>query len=422
MTNDGGTLRNLLSGGDTSQELTDAAKRAVEQHLEPDEGLEFEVPGKATVTRESDGETTDLGDGDGGSLLAVTDRQVLLVVYTPDDETVIDAHYTDIRNIELDSSFLKTTLVLDVWDDGSYRFRPRSSDTAEAAVEYVDSVSDAWQFCETLLDELEGQTSTIGSHVEAGRLDQAESVLEDAHVTMAELEERNDRAELGDVFAERARRAERELHRTRIHARLSRAKTLVTEAKHQTDATNYTGAYQRYDRARDHLEDALDIAAEHGFDDPPRATAEIEHIESRMKNLEVRPMALAKQATERALGTNHADEEVDAWADALEHYRDALTTGWGTSFDTAGDKEELRTLAEGAVDNLIQAHKNYAAELEMKAEQDAERGNVESARDHYENALDELDAAQDLAREFRSGDPDVIAEQKNWLEWNLEAL
>ena len=422
MTNDGGTLRNLLSGGDTSGELTEEAKRAIEQHLDAGEELEFEIHGKGTVTREVDGEVTDIGQGDGNSLLAVTDRQVLLVVYTPHDETVIDAHYTDVRNIELDSSFLKTTLVLDVWDDGSYRFRPRSKDTAQEAVEYVDAISDAWQFSETLLDELEGQTTTVGSHIEAGRLDQAESVLEDAHVTMAELEGRIEAADLGDVFADRARQAEGELHRTRIHAHLSRAKTLTTEAKHQTDATNYTGAYQRYERAKAHIERAQAIAAEHGFDDPPRATAELGHIDSRMKNLEVRPMALAKQATERALGTNHADEEVDAWADALEHYRDALTTGWGTSFDTAGDPQELRDLAEGAVDNLIQAHKDYAAELEMKAEEDTDRGNVESARDHYETAIEHVEAAHDLSREFRSGDSDAIAEQKRWLEWNLEAL
>jgi len=421
MSNEPGTLRRLLSGGNTAGQSVEEIERVRDSHLAANENLRYQLPGKDVLTHEQAADTEDIGvAGETDSVGIVTDQKLLFVLNSPESTEVIEISYVDVSGVETTDGLLKTVLVVEVWEEGIYRFRLSSSDTLADAVEYVERASECWQFADALLDELDVLTTKLGEHIEAGRLDEAETVLDDAQANIAELRERIESDGFEETLGPLVREAERTLYRTRMRAHIARAKTLVAEARHQTDATDYNGAYQRYDRAGTHLELSLSIAEEHGFDEPTVARSELETIESRMRNLEVRPMALGRQATERARGTDHADVAVEAWEEALEHYRDALTAGWGTPFEGSADTDEIRFLVEGAVGNLIEARREYATELEAQGDTDSEGNRDELARDRYERALEQLTAARTLAREFRSGDVDDIERQREILEWKLD--
>jgi tetratricopeptide (TPR) repeat protein len=413
----------LLSGGNTAGQSVEEIERVRDSHLEADEDLQYQLPGKDVLSHEQAEETEDIGvAGETDSVGVVTNRKLLFVLTSAEETEVIELPHADIRGVETTGGLLKTVLVVEVWDAGRYRFRLSSDDSLAEAVEYIRHASDCWQFADALLDELDVLTRKLGDHIEAGRLDEAETVLGEAQTTIAELRERIEADGFEAAIGPRVDEAERKLYRTRMRAHIARAKTLVAEARHQTDATDYNGAYQRYDRAGTHLELSLSIAEKQGFDEPTVARSELETIESRMRNLEVRPMALGRQATERARGTDHADVAVEAWEEALEHYRDALTAGWGTPFEGSAGTDEIRFLVEGAVGNLIEARREYAAELETQGDNDSEGGRNELARNRYERALEQLAAARDLAREFRSGDVDDIERQREGIKWKLDTL
>jgi tetratricopeptide (TPR) repeat protein len=423
MSNKPGTLRRLFSGGSVAKQPTEKVEGALAAYLDPAERLQYQLPGTDVLTHERTNGTDNIGvAGETDSMCVVTNRQLLFVVSSPEGNETVELPHSELRGVETEGGLLKTVLVVDVWEDGQYRLQLASSDSLTEAVDYVDQASGCWQFADALLDELEGLTTKLGEHTEAGRLNDAETVLGDAQDTLEQLHERIRSDGFEEIIGPRVEEAERTLYRTRMRAHIARAKTLVAEAKHQTDATDYNGAYERYDRAGTHLELALSIAQNHGFDEPTVARSELETIESRMRNLEVRPMALGRQATERARGTDHADVAVEAWEAALEHYRDALTAGWGTPFEGSADTDDIRFLVEGTVGNLIEARREYATELETQGDNDAEGGRIEIARDQYERALDQLAAARDLTKEFRSGDIEDIRRQRELLEWKLDSL
>jgi hypothetical protein len=76
------------------------------------------------------------------------------------------------------------------------------------------------------------------------------------------------------------------------------------------------------------------------------------------------PVGLAKQATERALGTDDPAVRVETTQAALEHYRDALTVVWGADREHPYDREELRYRVALLADGLVDARQAYAARLE----------------------------------------------------------
>jgi hypothetical protein len=192
---------------------------------------------------------------------------------------------------------------------------------------------------------------------------------------------------------------------------VNRAEILIRQGRNQTDSRAYTGAYASYTRAREHLETALMAAIEHGFDVVDIQTR-IDDVANRIDSLRVRPIALAHQARERAQKTDHTDIAVQAWQDALDHYRDALTAGWGTDFDFSGNVEELPARIESTVEQLLAARRRFARELLVDGISYRDAGDLETGVERCTMADTQLDTAAQLAREYRSGDPAAIREQK----------
>jgi tetratricopeptide (TPR) repeat protein len=400
-------LRARLSPGSQAGEASDAVVAALDGRIEADEPVLYRLPGKDDLRHEHDGESQTIAIPAGGKALAVvTDRRLLFVLAGEDDQTVVEVSHLDLKDVDADDGLLRSKLTVEVWNEGSYSLRTAGGDTLGATVGYLRDAAACWQQVVAALDDASEQTNELGERLEAGELEAAREAREAATAKLDRAATKLDQfgheapAPLSDRLAE----ARTDLAQTQIRGHFARAKTLMTEAQAQTDAGAYTGAFRSYWHARDHLETALSTARRADISKPAVIDSKLDTIETRLDHLRVRPTALARQAVERAEGTDKLDVEVDAWQAAFEHYRDALTAGWGTEIEFAGDTRDIRFQTEVIIANLIDARRRLAAQYEEAGDEADDAETAES----YDQALEQLEAAREFASEFRSGDPERL--------------
>lgn len=422
MTRAGDKLRSRFFGG---EQLSDELVDAIQGYLERDEEIQYRLRSTGGIEHERDGETDEIPVAAGGTSLAVvTDRKLLFAVTTPNGETGIEIPYTDIRTVEADEGLLGATLTVEVWVDGTYRLTPNNREDLAPAADYLERISACWQRVIAALEEVHEQKDRLAAAREGGRETKAREARETAEGQLEKAVKRVEESGEGarDILRERIRSTEREFHRTRMDAHIRRAEVLLRQARHGTDSRAYTDAYESYERAREHLERTLVIAIDHGFDRASEIQELIDTVENRTDALVVQPIALAHQARERAEGTEKPDVAVQAWQDALDHYRDALTAGWGRAFDFSGQDGTLRPKIERTVADLIAARREFARILLDDGIKYRDAGDLETADKRFEMARNQLDAAEQLAREYRSGDRDAIHEQRDRVERHRSAL
>lgn len=399
----------LLPGGSDG----DAAdlEEAIESQLAPDEAVRHTLQGSGDLVLERDGEEDHLAGPDGADpVVLVTDQHVIFTVESGPDDTIISVPYTEVGKVDVDDGFLRTTLVVKSWHEGTFRLRVSSGEDLSAAVSYISGAVECWQFATSKLEAARRKTGDVGEHFEEGRLGRGRRTREEVREL---LDRARDAVDATDIEAVPSLLAEIEdlrehLHRTEVESRLSRANTLVTEAKYQTDAQAYAGAAEHLWLARDHLENARMLARKAEMAEPAVIEEGLETIERRLEAVRVQPTALAKQARERAERTGDLDVRIDALAVALDHYQDALTAAWGTDFEFAGDEAFIRFQIEVVVDDLIDARCARADEHLAAAADRRGAGETAPARNEVESAISHLEEAAALAAEFRAGDPDAL--------------
>ncbi|MXR50502.1 hypothetical protein GRX03_02625 [Halovenus sp. WSH3] len=404
-------LREKLTPGGSTDDPEEAVLDALDGSIESGEEIKYQLPGKGTIVREQDGQTRERTvAGDATALAVVTDRKLVFVLAGPDQSSRIDLSYTELKSVDADDGLLRSTLTVEVWGAGEYRFAIADASDLGAAVQYLQQSSECWDRVIAVLEDAADRTAEMGERIEAGDLEAAREKREAATAKIDRSREYLARFDIEPPTALETKiaAAERERDRTEIRTRIARAETLITEGTHYTDAREYTRAYRSFWYARDHLETAASIARSGDVTEPAEIDAKLETLETRLSHLEVRPRALARQACERAEGTDKLAVEVEAWQEAFEHYRDALTAGWGTDLEFSGDVETLRSRIETVVGTLIERRADLAADLEAEGDDCRERDPA-TARRRYDEALEQLEAALQLAREFRSGDPDALA-------------
>ncbi len=411
-----GLLAGLLSRGPSTQTVAEL-QSTLDEHVDADEQVQYRLPGSGALVRNSGGESHEIGDA---SLAVVTDHRVLFAA-VDDGVTVFDLPHSQVGAVDLDSGLFRAVLTVEHWQDDRYQFRPASGD-ATAAVEYIGEASDCWQFVDTLLEELDGHADRIEAAIEAGALDRVQTVLAAASETTDELDERVRAAGLESALGDRVDAARRNLQRTRVRTRRELARSLVAEAESRhlegTDV-DYTGAYERYDRARSHLLTARSIAAEHDLD-TAAVDGALADLDDRVDLLAAQPVGLAKQATERALGTDDPVVRVEMMRAALDWYHEALTAGWGTALGRRSDREELRFRVALLADGLVEARRTCAAEREATGDELADADDTVAACEQYRAAREELTAALDIAHEFRTPDSDLIEEELSRVRWKRQ--
>lgn len=395
----------LLPGG-SEKDVADL-EEAIESQLAPAEEVRHALQGSGKLRKQHEGEEDRLAGPDGADpAVLVTDQHVIYTVEAGEDDTIISVPYTEIGKVDVDDGFLRTTLVVKSWHEGTFRLRVSSGEELSAAVSYISAAVECWQFATSKLEAARRKTDDVADHFEDGRLGRARTAREEARALLDRAREAVEAADVTNVptLVAEIDEVRAQLHRMEVEARLARANTLVSEAKHQTDARVYAGAAEGLWEARDQLENARMVARKAEMAEPPVIEAGLETIERRLHGVRVQPTALAKQARERAERTEDLDVRIENLEASLEHYQDALTAAWGTDFEFAADEAFLRFQIEVVVDDIITARRERADEyLETAAEHRA-GDETAPARNAVESAIAHLEAAADLAAEFRAGD------------------
>ena len=404
------TLREKLVPGTGSGEPTAAVVEALDGHIREGERVRYRLPGKGDLVRDDGGETAVVSPAGGDPLAVITDRKLLFVAVGRDEGTVTEIEYTDVRRVDAHDGLLRSKLTVAVWGEGEYRLRIADASDLGAAVRYLRGASDCWDRVIATLEDAYEAIDELGTRIESGDTGAAADARERAIERIERSRSYLERAEIEppEALDSRIEETAHELARTELRTRISRAGTLISEGTHRTEKREYTEASRRLRGARDHLDSALSVAREADIREPPEAHAKVEVVDNRLRQLEVKPRALAEQACERAVGTDSLRTEIEAWEEAFGHYRDALTAGWGTDLDFSGETDELRMKTEIAVSQLLSGRCRLADRLEREGDELRET-DPDTARERYESAIEHCERAHRLAREFRSGDPDRIA-------------
>lgn len=411
------TLRKKLASGTGSADPNEAVVDALDGYIDADEQINYRLPGKGGVVREDNGQTHKTTvPGNETAAAVVTDRKLVFVVASAEQAAQITIPYTDLKAVDAKDGLLRSKLTVEVWGAGEYRLKIADSSELGAAVQYLRESSECWDRVIATLDDVHELAAELGERIEAGDPEAARETREAATAKLEKARAYFDHFEIDSPPALQAEieAAARERDRTAIRTRIARAETLIAGGTHHTEMREYTQAYRKFWRSRDHLETAQSIAREGTVPEPQELDTKLSTIETRLSHLEVRPRALAQQACERAEGTDKLHVEVGAWQEAFEQYRDALTAGWGTDIDFSGDVDELRSRIETVVATLIERRQDLAGELEREGDEHR-RDHPDTACERYDEAIDQLEAALALAREFRSGDPDAIEAERDRL-------
>lgn len=404
-----GTLRSRLLGEDrpTKQRMVEA----LESRLEETEDVEYQLTSGGKLTHEEPGGDTYEKGGDGGTLLAVTDRKLVFVIDTRSGLETADIPYTDLKDITADSGILRTTLSVRVWGRGTYSFRPSQRDRAQRVDEFATDGSRAWQRVVAALQDARQHISTIETYVSEGRMDDARDAQRSAESNLLTAKNRIEDAQrtFQIPLEERYERVETELARTWMAARFDRGQALLEEATDSLTTDQYDDTAATLQRAREHFERALAVAIERDFAPVSEIQSVLSDLQDRLETLQSRPLDLAERSRERAQTADSPALAVVVWEEALSHYRDALTAGWGTPVDFDGETDALRLQIEWVVANIVRERRWLAANLEAEADAHRAAGNAQQARDHYRGAAEQVAMARRLATQYRAGDADALA-------------
>lgn len=416
MIHGGGSIRSRVLGGDRS--VDNRLVEGLESRLEGTESVEYRLTSGSTVSHEHGGDTQRIGEG--GALLGVTDRKLLIVFDTGSEIEGVELPYTDLKKTEK-SGLLWTTLVISVWGRGTYRFRTRQSGVAADAVDFVSGVSDIWQRAVAALQDASQHISELSERLEAGEMDAA---AENRGTILDYIDTARQQAEKAPKPVERAideriATIERELARGRMEGRLNWGESLVPTARELADAGRYDEAYETLERARSNVGTALRIALESNLPEVNRIRSTRDTLSKELWDLGTLPLERAESALERARAADTPHTALRRWEHALDCYRGALTAGWGTeTFD--GDADALRMQVEWLVGRVVGLRCRLADRYESEGEAYRAEGAESVALDRYETAWLHLDSAERLARQYLAGDAGALRERKRQLASEFE--
>ncbi len=416
MANRVGALRERLFSAEESKSATDRILNTVETELESDEFVHQHLLGKTDyITFEKDGVADRLAVGGSASALVVlTDRKLLFAVVSMEDTLVQEVSYIDIKDVDIDDGLLRSKLTVDVWPSGRYQLTVRDSTALGAAVSTLEPVSECWQYTASMLEAAGERIPAVGKAIEKGELGtvRTERTAVETKLSRAQqrVEETVEETEIEALPAleQRIDATETELYRTEMQARVARASSLMSTGEQRVESRQYTEAVEQLWKARDHLENARMLARRADITEPSVIEARLDRVENTLESVRVRPLALAKQTHERAESVDSLKARVELLQETFEQYRDALTAGWGTDFEFAGDRETIREQLQLVVEALTEARCRYARALADRALTHRKAGRTEQAEELAKRTHNQLTAAQQLAGEFRAADTDQV--------------
>ncbi|QCC52790.1 hypothetical protein [Halapricum salinum] len=373
--------------------------------------------GKRGLTRERSGDTERIVPGSGyRAITAITDRRVQFVVGggREDGDWDESVRLSDVDRVSVDSGLIREQLTIDANDGSTYHVYLKDVDT-DRVVSFLETVSWAWIKVEELLDDARKHLVDASQGEKSRDYDAAKEAVARARRTLDEADGATDdlSSEASSGIHDRIDQVERRYRETKRRVHASRATHLVDEAERHWRDDQFERAYDQFSAAREEYTTILDI---YGLD-PDKADAmreRIAHVDGNLDHLSKAPLRRANEACSRARDASTTAEALEHWGDALELYRRVIELDWGHEqkrFD--GDVDLVRDRVVGVVEEILAARRELTDDRVDDAEQLLEHDDYSGARSAYAEAMDNLEAATDLASEF---DPDAVPELQERLE------
>ncbi|PSP86276.1 hypothetical protein BRC83_01005 [Halobacteriales archaeon QS_1_68_17] len=378
------------------------------------------------LTVERDGTSTTVRPDSGAMAVAVVTsaRTHFAVGGAGDEGDWREAiHHAEVADVTVRRTLVRTNkLSVTTRDDATYRFYVPRGTVLSNLSSYLAEVVDCWGTVEGHLSRVEGRMAAIERHLESGE-------IEDAHATYRDLDQSLERArDAADAFGARpdgpiSRRIESvatELDRSLATCHARRGDQIADRGEKHWARGEYERAHELFRAARSQYERALSITERHDVSAPEVERRRADLLD-RLDELEAEPLGRAERARSRTMATDDPGRAVSAWREALDRYRQVLELGWGdpgATFD--GDTDALRFQISWIVGRLLAARRSYAAELVGDAEAATRDDRPERAHQLLTAAAEQLGAARDLSREYRTGDPAEVEREIRTIERKLD--
>jgi len=415
-------------GGDQQSPDGGGATADGESTEEPRERLDDEtvvhsVAARKPIRHEEESETEPLGEGADGEWALVLTDEAVHVVTTPPKTTVETVAYREVRSVDASSGVLHSTLAVRTWTRGTFHVAAGRGEPVGAAADFLERASDTHQRVAAALETARDHVTDLGQRIDAGDDDGTQAAHDAIRQQLSLARQRIDAGPdpVAGPLQDRVETVSTERQRTRMRAHVARGTDLAERGDRLTDAEAWDAAISAYRRAGDHYETARDAATIRGFDALGAIETAVENLQEQIERLTSLPLRLAEDAHQTARDADDREVAVPALAAALEHYRAALTAGWGTPVEFDGDPDVLRDRVERVASDLIAARRHLARDLRRTGDDRKMAGDHGAAADRYEAALDQLEAADRVAQELRAGDPDALADQRALVRERLAA-
>lgn len=375
--------------------------------------------GKRGITRETDEDTDRIVPGSGyRAITAVTDRRIQFVVGggRADGDWAEDVRLSDVDLVSVESGLIREQLLITTNDGRNYHVYLKDVDTDRVRT-FLEEASLAWIQVEELLDEARRGLVDASQYEKSRQYDAAKGAIDDARSRLDEAADvaRKLSAEAGAGIQSRIDQVESRYRETKRRVHASRATHLVDEAERHWREDEFSTAYEQFSMARSEYCEILDI---YGLD-PDKADAmrgRITQIDSNLDHLSRAPIDRANQAYEWAREETDDEVALDHWTQALELYRCVIELDWGREQQRfEGDVDVVRDRVTTVVEETLAARRRVSDRHVERAEALLDAEKYSQARVVYADAIEHLEAAIDLAREF---DPDAVEE----LHERLDAL
>ncbi|MFB6189316.1 MAG: restriction endonuclease [Halapricum sp.] len=375
--------------------------------------------GKRGITRETDEDTDRIVPGSGyRAITAVTDRRIQFVVGggRADGDWAEDVRLSDVDLVSVESGLIREQLSITTNDGREYHVYLKDVDTDRVRT-FLEEASLAWIQVEELLDEARRRLVDASQYEKSRQYDAAKDAIDDARSRLDEAADvaRKLSAEAGAGIQSRIDQVESRYRETKRRVHASRATHLVDEAERHWRDDEFSTAYEQFSMARTEYCEILDI---YGLD-PDKADAmrdRITRIDSNLDHLSRAPINRANQAYEWAREATDDEVALDHWTEALELYRCVIELDWGREQQRfEGDVDVVRDRVTTVVEEILAARRRVSDRHVERAEELLDAEEYSQARVVYADAIEHLEAAIDLGREF---DPDAVEE----LHERLDAL
>ena len=374
--------------------------------LDDRESIQYVHAGSSGIEHTTNGRSTSIEPGRGTTAyMVVTDRHVYYVLGDEPSSSEVTFPHVDITTAELKSGLLSSTVFVKT-ADSSVRFKPADSSEGEVVAGYVSRVAGAWGEFDGALKDARATITDIEQRLNDGKetsrlVQAARSYISNAH--HAATYEDDAPTEMMTNLIEPV---ETELDQLCVAIDTEQIEVLLDSAREAKASGDHETAFKTLAEAHSTIADGRKAVTDGGV------LETINELGSTYDELVTMTFEDAEAACHRGQQADDPDDAVEAWREARQRYRAALSAEWDGEASVSA--EALRFQLAWVTQRLVDAHVAHADALE------ADAAEYDDETDRYERAKERLKRARELASQHTFATATVSTERLDELDEKIE--